>query len=57
MKFENGAATTTDVLDAESDVARARLQSSLARYDYYLALVATRTLGRRHPVREVTARP
>ena len=39
VKFENGAATTTDVLDSESDVARARLQSALARYDYYLALI------------------
>lgn len=39
VKFENGAATTTDVLDSESDVARARLQSALVRYDYYLALI------------------
>jgi outer membrane protein TolC len=39
VKFESGVATTTDVLDAESDVARARLQSALARYDYYLALI------------------
>jgi outer membrane protein TolC len=46
VKFENGAATTTDLLDAETDVARARLQSSLARYDYYLALVAlARSVG------------
>jgi outer membrane protein len=39
VKFENGVATTTDVLDSESDAARARLQSALARYDYYLALI------------------
>ena len=46
VKFENGAATTTDVLDAESDVARARLQSALARYDYYLALIGlARSVG------------
>ena len=40
VKYVNGAATTTDVIDSETDVARARLQSSIARYDYYLALVA-----------------
>lgn len=40
VKFENNAATTTDIRDAESDVARARLQSALARYDYYLSLIA-----------------
>jgi outer membrane protein len=46
VKFENGAATTTDVLDAETDVARARLRSALARYDYYLGLVAlARSVG------------
>jgi len=46
VKFENGAATTTDVLDAETEVARARLRSALARYDYYLALVAlARSVG------------
>jgi outer membrane protein TolC len=46
VKYENGVATTTDVLDAESDVARARLQSALARYDYYLALVSlARSVG------------
>jgi outer membrane protein TolC len=46
VKFENGAATTTDVLDAESDVARARLQSALARYDYYLVLIGlARAMG------------
>jgi len=35
-----GDATTTDVLDAETEVARARTQAVLARYDYYLAVVA-----------------
>jgi outer membrane protein len=46
VKFESGVATTTDVLDAESDVARARLQSALARYDYYLALIGlARSVG------------
>ena len=39
VKFETGVATTTDVLDSESDAARARLQSALARYDYYLTLI------------------
>jgi len=46
VKYVNGAATTTDVIDSETDVARARLQSSIARYDYYLALVAlARSVG------------
>ena len=38
VRFEAGAATTTDVLDAETDAARARLSLATARYDYYLAL-------------------
>jgi outer membrane protein TolC len=40
VRFDNAAATTTDVLDAETDVARARLGVATARYDNYLALVA-----------------
>ncbi len=40
VKYENAVATTTDVLDAETEVAKARLRSAVARYDYYLALVA-----------------
>jgi OMF family outer membrane factor len=40
VRFDAGAATTTDVLDAETDAARARLAFAVARYDYYLALVA-----------------
>ena len=46
VKFEAAASTTTDVLDAETDVARARLSFALARYDYYLALVGlARAIG------------
>jgi outer membrane protein len=46
VKLDNAAATTTDVLDAETDVARARLALATARYDYYLALVAlARSVG------------
>lgn len=40
VKLDNAAATTTDVIDAETDVSRARLAFANARYDYYLALVA-----------------
>jgi outer membrane protein TolC len=40
VKLDNAAATTTDVLDAETEVARARLGFATARYDYYLDLVA-----------------
>jgi outer membrane protein TolC len=39
VKLDNAAATTTDVIDAETDVARARLGLANARYDYFLALV------------------
>jgi outer membrane protein len=46
VKFDAGAATTTDVLDAETDAARARLVFAVARYDYYLAMVAlARSVG------------
>ncbi len=46
VRFEAGAATTTDVLDASTDVARARLAAGAARYDYYIALVAlARAMG------------
>ncbi len=38
-KLDNAAATTTDVLDAETDGARALLALATARYDYYLVLV------------------
>jgi outer membrane protein len=40
VRFDAGAATTTDVLDAEIDVARARLGFADARYDYFLATLA-----------------
>lgn len=46
VKYENGAATTTDVINAETEVVRARVQSAVARYDYYLALIAlARSVG------------
>lgn len=46
VRLDNAAATTTDVLDAETDVARARLAVATARYDYYLALVGlARSVG------------
>ncbi|MGE5183070.1 MAG: TolC family protein [Acidobacteriota bacterium] len=46
VRFDAGAATTTDVLDAETDVARARLAALVARYDYYLKMVAlARAIG------------
>lgn len=47
VRFASAAATTTDVLDAEAEVARARLQAALARDDYFLALLALeRATGR-----------
>jgi outer membrane protein TolC len=46
VRFQAGAATTTDVLDAQTDASRARLAVAVARYDYYLALVAlARSVG------------
>jgi outer membrane protein TolC len=46
VKFDAAAATTTDVLDAETDVARSRLALALTRYDYYLSMVAlARAMG------------
>lgn len=46
VRFDNAAATTTDVLDSQTAATRARLQVTLARYDYYLALVAlARSVG------------
>ncbi|HET9993089.1 MAG TPA: TolC family protein, partial [Kofleriaceae bacterium] len=46
VKLDNAAATTTDVIDAETEVARARLALADARYDYYLALVGlARSVG------------
>jgi OMF family outer membrane factor len=45
-RLENGVATTTDVLDSETELAKAKLQLANARYDYYLALVAlARSVG------------
>ncbi|RMH39184.1 MAG: TolC family protein [Deltaproteobacteria bacterium] len=46
-RFDAGALTATDLLDAETEVTRARLGYASARYDYYLALVAlARATGR-----------
>lgn len=39
-RFEQGAATTTDLLEAETEVARARLGAIVARYDYLVSLVS-----------------
>jgi outer membrane protein len=47
VRYNAGAATTTDVLDAETDVSRARSGYAQARYDYYLAQAAlARAVGR-----------
>lgn len=40
VRFQEGAATTTDVIDAESEVARARAQATIARYQYLTAWMA-----------------
>ncbi len=46
VRFDAGAATVTDVLDAQTEVARGRLQAADARYDYYLGVVAlARAMG------------
>jgi outer membrane protein TolC len=46
VRFDAGASTTTDVLDAETDVARARLAATVARYEYFVTMVAlARAIG------------
>jgi outer membrane protein len=40
VRYQQGAATTTDVLDAELGVLRARTDYSRSRFDYYLAQAA-----------------
>jgi outer membrane protein TolC len=46
VRWNGGAATTTDVLDAEADVTRARNGRAQARFDYFLAQAAlARALG------------
>lgn len=37
VRYEKGVASTTDIIDAETDVTRARSAYAQARYDYYLA--------------------
>ena len=39
-RFNEGALSATDLLDAETEVARSRLGYANARYEYYIALVA-----------------
>jgi outer membrane protein TolC len=38
VRFDEGAANTTDLLDAETEVAQARLADASARYSYFLSL-------------------
>jgi outer membrane protein TolC len=46
VRYAEGAATTTDVLDAEVDVSRARSGFAQARYDYFLSQAGlARALG------------
>lgn len=40
VKIEGGLATATDVIDAETEVARARAQEAVARYQYLIAWMA-----------------
>ncbi len=47
VRYSEGAATTTDVLDTQTDVARARNGYAQARYEYYLAQAGlARAVGR-----------
>ena len=46
VRFKEGAATTTEVIDAESEVSRARNGYAQARYDYFLAQASlARSIG------------
>jgi outer membrane protein len=40
VKIQGGVATATDVIDAEAEVARARAQEAVARYQYLIAWTA-----------------
>lgn len=40
VKIQGGVATATDVIDAEAEVARARAQEAVARYQYLIAWMA-----------------
>ena len=40
VKIQGGLATATDVIDAEAEVARARAQEAVARYQYLIAWMA-----------------
>ncbi len=40
LRYDKGVATTTDVIDAETDLARARTAYAQARFDYFLAQAA-----------------
>ncbi len=40
VRYQQGSATTTDVLESETEVARARSDAAFARYDYFLSLSA-----------------
>ena len=40
VKIEGGVATATDVIDAETEVTRARAQETVARYQYLIAWMA-----------------
>jgi outer membrane protein TolC len=40
VRIEGGVATATDVIDAEAEVARARAQATIARYQYLIAWTA-----------------
>lgn len=46
IQFEAGTATTTDLLDSETELARARSNAAIARFDYIIALATlARTVG------------
>lgn len=49
-RFQGGDATTTDQIDAEADVTRARLAFANARYDYAIALVQLARAVGEHPL-------
>jgi OMF family outer membrane factor len=40
VRFAGGAGTTTDVIDAEAEVSRARSQATIARYQYLVSWMA-----------------
>jgi outer membrane protein TolC len=55
LRYAEGVASTTDIIDAETDLSRARSAYAQARYRFYMAEVALARAAGALPLRLVTA--